>query len=109
MARKLLKDTCEIAAEILDGKHDENLSYIIQAAQGRTKRLFRKGQRVTITQSRDAEMVGKVGVVLKVNPKTISVGVGDTMHDEWDKAKAYPVFEFGEWNFPATCLAPVSA
>lgn len=78
MARRLLKDTCELAAEILDGKHDANLAYIIQAAQARQKRavaeVVRVGQRIRIEAScPDVKCRGAEATVEKVNQKTIDL------------------------------------
>lgn len=102
--KRLLKDTCEIAAEIIDGKHDDDLDYIAQAVKARIKMRFRKGDRVKLVGTRNPEIDGKVGTVLKVNAKTVSVGVGDVKHEEWDEAKRYPFYDGGEFNVPLAML-----
>lgn len=107
MARKLLKDTCPLAAEILEGAHDADLGNIIAAAQARKKARFRRGTRVLITGTGDPKTEGKEGVIQKVNPKTISVGVGEVTYADWDTTKRFPEYEGGEWNMTENYLEVV--
>lgn len=77
MPRALLKDTCQIAAEILDGQHDANLDYIGQAIKARRHSQFRKGSTVRLHGTHNPSYEGRTGIVLKVNTKTVTVGVGE--------------------------------
>jgi hypothetical protein len=104
MARKLLKDTCTIAAEILDGQHDDDLDYIAQACKARLKARFRKGQRVVLRGTRNVELDGKEATILKVNAKTISVGVGEPKVEF-----GYTFYSDGEFNVPPALLEAASA
>lgn len=78
---KLLKDTCSLAAEILDGAHDGDLDYIVQAVAARQKARFRKGARVRLAGTRNPAYEGREGVILRVNQKTVAVGLGEK--SEW--------------------------
>lgn len=87
MARALLKDTCELAAEILDGNHDANLDYIVQAAQARKKRKtaeagIRKHARVRVT-AEGGQIAGRVGKVMQINQKTVSVELDRLDDNDW--------------------------
>lgn len=87
MARQLLKDTCELAAEILDGKHDANLDYIMQATQARQKRAaaesgIRKGGRVRVT-AEESTLAGRVGTVERINQKTVSIQLDPLDENDW--------------------------
>lgn len=98
MARQLLKDTCELAAEILDGKHDSELDYIDQAVRARRKRAtaesgIRKNARVKVIAD-ESGMTGRVGTVQSVNQKTVTVELDPL--DERD-------FRTG-WRFPHAWL-----
>jgi hypothetical protein len=66
-----------VALEIMEGKHDAHLNTIADACNKRLKAMFRKGQQVRLTGTRNVELEGQVGVVLKVNPKRITVGLGE--------------------------------
>lgn len=97
----LLKDTCELAAEILDGKHDADLDFIRAAAQARLKAMFRKGAKVRMKGARKHdELNGKVGTIVKVNQRTVVVGFGEK--DEWG------FWAEGEYNVPPAMLEAVS-
>jgi hypothetical protein len=76
MARKLLKDTCDTAAAILDGSLDGDLEWIEQAIRARRKAMFRVGSRVRLHGTRNPNMEGKEGVVMRVNAKRVTVGIG---------------------------------
>jgi hypothetical protein len=109
MARLKKEDYPAVVTEILEGKHDADLDYIAQACKARVKRMFRRGQRVTITECSDPKLRGREAVVVKVNQKTVSIAVGEATFSEWDTGKEFPHYDGGEWNFPPTWLAPVSA
>lgn len=104
MARRLIKDTCQIAGEIIDGEHDDDLDYILQAVKARQKTRFRKGSRVRIVGSKDIRTEGKEGVVLKVNQKSISVGLGEKVVHGEGTGFSYDEFTDGEWNFSPSLL-----
>lgn len=94
-----LKETSPLAAEILDGKHDADLDYIRQACAHRLKMRFRKGTAVRLTGTRNAHLEGKEGVILKVNARSISVGVGKAETDQWGTT-----YDGGEYNVPPAML-----
>lgn len=93
-----LKDTCETARAILAGELDSDLDYIIQAATARKKdtlkRMFRKGSEIRVTVGK---LAGQEGIVLKINPKTISIGLGEKK-TEYIGTERFDFFEGGEWN-----------
>lgn len=95
LPRKLLKDTCQLAAEILEGKHDKDLDWIVAAAAARNKNRFRPGVTVRLTGTRNPTLDGLTGTVIKMNPKRATVGIG-------------PVGQFGtyerEYNVPPSML-----
>lgn len=96
----LLKDTCTLAAEILDGKHDENLAHVVRAAQHRLKitmqKSFRPGSRIRfIDDPRAGDLAGKESTVLKVNKTTIAVGMGEKVIDDFSPDGYFPE---GEWR-----------
>ena len=99
MARQLLKDTCVLAGEILDGAHDEDLANISAACAARVKRMFRKGQAVKLVNTRSVDLEGALGKVIKVNTKTVTVGVGTSIIDQWGTT-----WSGGEYNVPTTML-----
>ena len=103
MARKLLKDTCTLAAEILDGNHDADLDYIVQAAAARKKAMFRKGSKVRLTGTKNPGLDGKVGTVIRCNPKTVAVGVGEATTGIYGTT-----YDGGEYNVPLHMLEPVA-
>jgi transcription antitermination factor NusG len=72
-------------AAILGGEHDDEIDLIQQACSARLKRRFRKGTRIEVTSG---SLMGATGVVIKVNPKRISVDLGAD----------------GQWNIPPTML-----
>lgn len=104
MARRLIKDTCQIAAEIIDGEHDDDLDYILQAVKSRQKTRFRKGSRVRIVGSKDIRTEGKEGVVLKVNQKSVSVGLGEKIVHGDGTEFSFHDYADGEWNFSPSLL-----
>ena len=89
MARKLLRDTCALAAEIIDGAHDGELDWIAQSVAARKKRLFRPGVQVRIVGSKSIDLDGQIATVIKANARTISIGLGE--RDQWGHAKEYNV------------------
>jgi len=107
MARRKM-DLGPLAKAIFDGEHDDELAGILAAAQARQKNRFRKGTRVRVVGTKNPRTDGKVGVVLKVNPKTIQVGVGNVSFAEWDTEKQFPDYEGGEWNMSSSFLEVVT-
>lgn len=73
----LLKDTCLIAAQILDGDFDGDLDHIASAVAARKKMMFRPNARVRLVGTRNPEIDGQIGTVVKVNAKRVTVGLGD--------------------------------
>ena len=74
---KLLKDTCSIAAQILEGEFDDVLHYIEQAAKARQKRLApRVGQMVEATDScPDKNLEGILGRCSKITSRNVQVDI----------------------------------
>ena len=85
-----------IADAILRGDYDDQLNFIQHACSLRLKRMFRKGAMVEITSGK---LEGLTGVVLKVNPKRVAVGLGD--HSTEHGADYYSA---GSWNVPPSML-----
>ncbi len=102
MARRKM-DLGPLATAIMAGEHDDVLDQVIAAAQARQKNRFRRGTRVRVTGTGD-KTDGKEGVVLKANPRTITVGLGGVTFEEWDAKKDYPVYADGEWNMTSGYL-----
>jgi hypothetical protein len=95
----LLKDTCPTAAAILNGEMDADLDYIAQAIKARVKTQFRRGQKVTLTGTKNPSLEGKAATIIKVNVKTVTVGVGEPMED-WGMT----IYSEGEFNVPTRML-----
>lgn len=108
-ARRLIRDTCEIAAAIIDGKYDADLGYIAEAVQARKKAMYRKGVKVRLVGTKNPSLDGKVGTVLKVNATRISVGVGEKKTEGAGTPFAYEVWSDGEYNVPPSMLEIVGA
>jgi hypothetical protein len=68
-----------VANAIRRGDHDAELAQIEYAIASRKKNLFRPGVKVRLVNLRPAspDMEGKVGTVVKVNAKRITVGLGE--------------------------------
>jgi hypothetical protein len=98
MGKKLLKDTCVIAAQIIEGEFDADLGYIEQACKARKKNLFRRGTKVKLVGTRSVELDGQVGTVLKVNATRISVGLGELLEYGYEQ----------EYNVPPNMLEIVA-
>lgn len=77
MARQLLRDTSDVARQIMDGEVDEHLDTILQAVQARKHNLYRPGARVRFKDTRDPSLEGREGVIIKVLAKRIQVGIGE--------------------------------
>ena len=94
-----LRDSCQLAADIIDGKYDDELDWIQQAAQARKRARFRPGQQVTVSAEAKSERIaGKKATVLKVNQRTITIGVGEKVVRNAGSDFSYDDFEDGEWN-----------
>lgn len=102
MARTLLKDTCDIAREILDGKHDADLANIRHACDARLKRQWMKGMRIRLVGTRNAHIEGAEGVILKVNQKSVTVGLGTAETSQWGTT-----YSQGEFNVSPGLLQKV--
>jgi hypothetical protein len=98
----LLKDVHPFIAEILEGKHDDILDQVTFACKARLKSRFRKGMTVRLVGTGNPEAEGKVGVVTRVNQKTVAVGCG-TYDREWE------TYEDGEYNVPPRMLEVVTS
>lgn len=83
------RDDSPLAAAIMDGAHDDELDYISQACSARLKGMFRKGNKIEVTSGR---LLGKTGVVLKMNQKRASVQIDGE----------------GVWNIPPHMLRVIS-
>lgn len=89
MARRPLSEVSPLVADILNGDHDDILDYIDQAVQARKKRMYRPGAKVRLVGTRNAEIDGQIGTVVKVNAKRITVGLGEK--SEWGYEREYLV------------------
>lgn len=85
----LIKDTCETARAIMAGELDSDISFILEACKARTKSMFRKGSRVRLVNTRNVSLEGAEGTIVKVNQKSVTVGVGEK--DEFGYLKEYNV------------------
>lgn len=103
MARRRISETCELARQIMDGEHDADLGWILQAAQARTKNMFRVGSKVEITDGPDT---GKTATILRVSAKTITIGVGEAIVHDAGTAWAYTEYTGREWRYPPSHLKP---
>jgi hypothetical protein len=89
MARQLLKDVDPLCAAILDGNHDSILDAIAQSVAARQKRVqadsgIRKNAFVQV-EPEDDKIGGRIGRVLKVNRKTVSIRLmGDAEWITWN-------------------------
>lgn len=84
--------------EIMQGKHDDDLENIRQAVTARIKSRFQRGQRVVLKGTRNVELDGQEVTIIKVNQKSITVGVGKRDQFGYEK----------EYNVPPKMLAPLS-
>jgi hypothetical protein len=94
----------EIVQQIIDGQHDEELDMIQQAAKYRLKNLWRKRQTIRLEGTKNPDLEGKIGVIVKVNQKSITVGLGEATTDQWGTTYAG-----GEWNVSPSLLRKVEA
>ena len=63
---------------ILRGDFDgEGLEDLEHAVSIRRKTMFRPGTKVRLVGTRNPELEGREGVIVKVNPKRITVGLGE--------------------------------
>lgn len=92
-----------IPLAIMEGKHDDVLDAIQDACKKRTKSLFRKGQKCKLVGTKDITLDGKTVTIIKVNQKSISIGVG-TPTTEYGETY-YPD---GSYNVPPRMLEPLS-
>lgn len=96
-----LKSQGDVYRAILDGEYDgvglENLSHAIAL---RKKTMFRKNTKVRVTaECNSGELVGREGVVIKVNSTRITVGLGE--RQPWGGYES-------EYGFPPRMLEVVS-
>jgi hypothetical protein len=91
--------------EIMEGKHDDNLESIQNACKVRLKSMFRKGQRCRLTGTHNVELDGKLVTIIKVNAKSISVGVGEP--EIVGGRRNPPYFPEGSYNVPPRMLEAV--
>ncbi len=94
----------EVVQAIIRGDYDEHLDWIQQAAKHRVKNLWRPRMRIRVEGTKNPDLEGKEGVILKVNQKTISVGLGEATTDQWGTT-----YESGEWNMSPNLLRKVEA
>jgi hypothetical protein len=101
MARKLTE--IEVCSQIVAGNHDGDLDAILQAVTYRKKIMFRPGAKVRLVNTRNPEMEGQIGTVIKVNSKRISVGLGEPegLRGAYGRKPYYPD---GELLVPASML-----
>jgi hypothetical protein len=92
----------DLALAIMRGEHDAEITSIGNAVSARNKARFRKGAKFILTGTKNVSIDGKVATVIKVNPKRISVGIGEPKTEYG--STYYPE---GEYNVPPTMLAPI--
>lgn len=93
-----LRDISDLHAAILDGGWDGELSSLEHAIAIRKKMMFRPGTKVRLVGTRNVEIDGQTGTVIKVNPKRISVGLGERGQFGYER----------EFNVPVAMLEIVS-
>ena len=87
----LLKDISPLHAEILDGKHDEELESLRQAINYRMKVALKAGgikpgAIVTIVDDPIAgKLAGMQAKVIKVNQKSVSIDLIDDSIPQWSR------------------------
>lgn len=89
-----------IPLAIVKGEHDDVLESIQNACKVRVKSMFRKGQKCKLVGTKSVELDGKIVTILKVNAKTVSVGVGDP--NNWGG------YDEGSYNVPPRMLEAIS-
>ena len=92
----------DLALAIMRGDHDEHLGSVANAVSARNKARFRKGAKFVLRGTKNVAIDGKVATVIKVNPKRVSVGVGEPTTEYG--TTYYPE---GEYNVPPHMLAPL--
>ena len=100
----MLRDT-PIGKQIIEGEFDEVLDVIEQSVHYRKKLMFRVGAKVRLVGTRNVEIDGKIGTVLKVNSKRISVGLGNPDPNFGTRNPYYPE---GIYNVPVGMLEVVT-
>lgn len=93
MARPLLRDVNEVCRQIMDGELDKDLDAIAQACKARVKDRFRPRTPIRLTGTKNPDLEGQEGVIVKANSKTVTVGIGKATTDQWGTT-----YEGGEWN-----------
>lgn len=94
----LLKDTSPIVAEILEGKHDDVLPHIHRAAALRMKRTaaasgVRRNSKIRIKDVAEEwrpDLVGRTGIVERVNQKTYTVKLDQLNDGDYDIYFRFP-------------------
>jgi hypothetical protein len=97
-------DAGEIALAIMRGEHDEYLQHIQNACKTRLKVSFRKGQRYLLKGTRSVDLEGKEATIIKVNAKSITVGVGTLTREPWGDS-----WSDGTYNVSPNLLAPLAS
>lgn len=92
----------EVALAIMRGDHDADLETIRQAAVKRVKSMWRKGMQVRLVGTKSVDLDGATATIIKVNQKSITVGVGPATTDQWGTE-----YEGGEYNVPPAMLARI--
>lgn len=77
MARIKWAEVGGIAEQIIKGEHDADLEYIQIACKARLNRMFFKGQRIKLKETKSVELEGAVGRIDRVNQKSISITLDD--------------------------------
>lgn len=94
----------EVALAIMRGEHDEHLQHIQNACKTRLKMSYRKGQRFVLKGTRSVDLEGKECVIIKVNAKSITVGVGEHTRDQFGD-----MYSDGTYNVSPSLLTPIGA
>lgn len=91
-----------IPLAIMKGEHDDLLETIRDACNKRMKSRFRKGDRMKLKGTRNVELDGKECQIIKVNQKSVTVGVGQLTREPWGDS-----YDGGEFNVPPSMLEPI--
>jgi hypothetical protein len=75
---------------IVAGEHDADLDQIDLAIRNRKRRMFRPGTKVRLHGTRNASIDGMTGVILKVNAKRMTVGLGEKDQFGYEKEFLIP-------------------
>lgn len=99
ITEEYLRQQGPVYAAILDGEYDgRRLEDLEHAISTRKKMMFRPGTKVRLVGTKNVEIDGKIGTVIKPGPKRISVGLGEKNQFGYE----------AQYNVPVAMLEVVS-